>query len=146
VLNQCREIVKRIEERDPRLIRPFAFSEIPVDEVFAAIDDLDSTRSRCPLLDESGKCVLYSARPTACRYEGIPQIDEHGFVVVAEVCEKNFRGEDSRERHDLAFPYYVLDGILKDLEARYNPIAFGDPEERKTFIAVSLLGMFPRVS
>jgi hypothetical protein len=67
-------------------------------------------------------------------------------VVVAEVCEKNFRGEDSAERHDLAFPYYVLDGILKDLEERYNPTAFGDPEERKTFIAVSLLGMLPRVS
>ncbi len=140
VLDQCREIAKRIKEQDPRLIRPFSFSEIPVDEVFAAIDDLDSTRTRCPLLDESGRCLLYSAQPTACRYEGIPQIDENGFVVVADVCERNFRGENTAERHDLAFPYYTLDDMLKDLEERYNRIVFGGPEERKTFIALSLLG------
>lgn len=42
-------------------------------------DDDDDADGRCPLLDASGKCIVYSARPLGCRTFFCERArDEHG--------------------------------------------------------------------
>ncbi|MCL5056518.1 MAG: YkgJ family cysteine cluster protein [Actinobacteria bacterium] len=62
-------------------------------------------RVRCPLLDEGGKCVLYSARPLTCRVYGIPTLIS-GKV---RACWK--AGFQEGREH----PVYDLDGAYRSL-------------------------------
>lgn len=62
-------------------------------------------RVRCPLLDEGGKCALYSVRPLTCRVYGIPTLIS-GKV---RACWKaGF--QEGRE-----YPVYDLDGAYREL-------------------------------
>ena len=78
-------------------VLPLEFERI--DQAVRALPDVDKTAikarlakgtkdARCPLLDRSGACRVYEARPMICRSHGLPiQVGE---PLVWDVCHLNF--------------------------------------------------------
>ena len=83
VLSLCRPRLSELRQRWPKLTSPYLLNALPEEEWTAmAEDDL----TPCPLLDESGYCLVYPARPMACRLHGLPNIDANGEDFDGTVC------------------------------------------------------------
>ena len=65
-----------------------AISALPTADRAALRDRLITGKddSRCPLLDDAGRCRVYAARPLSCRSHGLPV----QFEGRRDVCELNF--------------------------------------------------------
>lgn len=66
---------------------------------------LGRERVRCPLLNDDGKCILYSYRPITCRVYGIPTVSGGN----THVCYKaGFKEGES-------YPTFDLDNVFREL-------------------------------
>ncbi len=66
ILRQVEKYEKEWKKKAPAVITPFILSTVKI---------------RCPLLDESNRCMLYHVRPVTCRLYGIPvRINGETFV------------------------------------------------------------------
>jgi len=59
----------------------------------------------CPLLGESGECLIYEDRPMSCRLEGVPMVDVRDGLF-GDWCELNFEdGFPDAARQDFELDY-----------------------------------------
>lgn len=83
VLQRCRPRLAELSQRWPALRHPYLLNALPEEE-WSAMPEEDQTP--CPLLDGSGRCLIYQARPLTCRLHGLPNIDVSGEDFDGTVC------------------------------------------------------------
>ena len=83
VLNRCQPRLTELRGRWPKLSHPYLLNAIPEEE-WLSMPEEDQTP--CPLLDENGYCLVYSARPMTCRLHGLPNVDVSGEDFEGTVC------------------------------------------------------------
>jgi Fe-S-cluster containining protein len=83
VLNRCQPRHVELLGRWPELNNPYLLNALPEEE-WLSMPEEDQTP--CPLLDESGYCLVYAARPLTCRLHGLPNIDVSGEDFEGTVC------------------------------------------------------------
>lgn len=76
----------------PALEPPFILNVRPEEDWEELMPDDDETP--CPLLSESGECLVYQFRPMTCRLHGIPLVDISGEIFHEEYCTRNFPASD----------------------------------------------------
>lgn len=69
---------------------PYLLNLRPEEEWSALMSDEDETP--CPLLSDSGTCLVYDHRPMTCRLHGLPLIDVSGEIMHDEWCTMNLTG------------------------------------------------------
>lgn len=83
VLARCRPRLLELGRRWPELRPPYLLNGLPEPE-WTSMPDEDHTP--CPLLDDQGRCLAYTARPLICRLHGLPNIDLSGEDFDGTVC------------------------------------------------------------
>lgn len=94
VRRKARIRLDSITARWPAFTSPWILNRIPEGEWDAIMPEEDETP--CPLLSESGACLVYGHRPMTCRLNGIPLIDTSGEELFDEWCTLNFTDIDPR--------------------------------------------------
>ncbi len=102
-----REAVLRAKKADKKLQKIEQKLQQYEDDPRARALVAGKERIKCPLLKDSGKCMLYFHRPITCRAYGIPTVAGGS----AHVCYKaGFEGGES-------YPTFNLDTVFKELYA-----------------------------
>ena len=83
VVNRCQPRLSELRGRWPALSHPYLLNTLPEEE-WLAMPEEDQTP--CPLLDESGYCLVYAARPMTCRLHGLPNVDIGGEDFDGTIC------------------------------------------------------------
>lgn len=83
VLTKCRSRLAQLQHRWPQLQQPYLLNTLPEEE-WTAMPEEDATR--CPLLDQQGRCLVYASRPLVCRLHGLPNVDAAGEDFEGTVC------------------------------------------------------------
>jgi len=97
---------------------------------------------RCPLLFDSGECLVYDHRPLSCRLEGVPMVDMND-EPFGDWCELNFKhGLTPAATRDLRQDY---DRIASQDESRSAAVAerAGIAEPRAVTFIPSAIAEFP---
>lgn len=90
----------------PAFISPWTLNHIPESEWDAMMPEEDE--APCPLLSETGTCLVYDHRPMTCRLNGIPLIDISGEELFDDWCTLNFVDSDPLAFEDLRHPFNDL--------------------------------------
>jgi len=90
----------------PDFKRPWMLNHIPEEQWDAMMPEEDETS--CPLLSDSGACLVYAYRPMTCRLNGIPLIDTDGEPFFDEWCTLNFVENDPTGLADIRHPFNDL--------------------------------------
>jgi Fe-S-cluster containining protein len=90
----------------PAFISPWTLNHIPESEWDAMMPEEDGTP--CPLLSETGTCLVYDHRPMTCRLNGIPLIDISGEELFDDWCTLNFVDSDPLAIVDLRHSFNDL--------------------------------------
>ena len=106
ISNTAYERLNTLARQFPLFVEPWILNRIPEPEWDAIMPEEDETP--CPLLSESGNCMVYEYRPMTCRLNGIPLIDISGEELFDEWCSLNFIGEDPLEYEGLRFRFKEL--------------------------------------
>ena len=83
ILIRCQSRLSNLLGRWPDLDNPYFLNALPEEE-WLSMPEADQTP--CPLLDENGYCLVYTARPLTCRLHGLPNIDVSGEDFDGTVC------------------------------------------------------------
>lgn len=92
--------------RWPAFTTPWILNSIPETEWDDMMPEDDETP--CPLLSETGSCLVYAHRPMTCRLNGIPLLDVSGEELFDDWCTLNFVGSDPLLFSDLRHPFNDL--------------------------------------
>jgi len=92
--------------RWPIFTAPWLLNPIPEIEWDDMMPEDDETP--CPLLSETGTCLVYAHRPMTCRLNGIPLIDVSGEELFDDWCTLNFADSDPRSAEDLRYAFNEL--------------------------------------
>ena len=92
--------------RWPTFTTPWILNSIPETEWDDMMPEDDETP--CPLLSETGTCLVYAHRPMTCRLNGIPLIDVSGEELFDDWCTLNFADSDPRSAEDLRHAFNEL--------------------------------------
>ena len=92
--------------RWPAFRAPWILNPIPETEWDDMMPEDDETP--CPLLSETGVCLVYAHRPMTCRLNGIPLIDLSGEELFDDWCTLNFVDSDPLTAEDLRYPFNEL--------------------------------------
>jgi Fe-S-cluster containining protein len=104
VRSRARAQLERMRTRAPSWQAPWDLAQLGEEAFDTLIEGFAD--EPCPLLDQSGACLLYAYRPLVCRMMGLPMMTASG-VVLDNACPIQDR-----------FPVYAaLDPQLFDLEA-----------------------------
>ncbi|MBK5276786.1 MAG: YkgJ family cysteine cluster protein [Desulfuromonadales bacterium] len=90
----------------PEFGRPWMLNHIPEEQWDAMMPEEDETP--CPLLSDTGACLVYAYRPMTCRLNGIPLIDIDGEPFFDEWCTLNFVENDPTGHEDIRHPFNDL--------------------------------------
>lgn len=90
----------------PAFSSPWILNRIPETEWDTMMPEEDETP--CPLLSETGACLVYDHRPMTCRLNGIPLIDTSGEELFDDWCTLNFTDADPLVFPDLRHPFNDL--------------------------------------
>ena len=130
--------LKQIRSIWPEFSHPFTLnhrSEEEIEELMATDND-----SKCILLDDQGRCLLYDCRPMTCRLHGLPLVDVSGEVMESEWCTKNFIDGDPLKLTSLCGPFEELFRNEATLVRYFTKELLGKTvNEMDTFIPTSLL-------
>ena len=102
----ARERLKALSQQFPLFVAPWILNQISETEWDAIMPEEDE--APCPLLSESGECLVYEYRPMTCRLNGIPLIDVSGEELFDEWCTLNFISENPLKYEDLRFEFTDL--------------------------------------
>lgn len=91
VLEKAEKRLRMLRLSWPEFDEPCLLNVRPEEDWDELMPDEDETP--CPLLSESGMCLVYKYRPMTCRLHGIPLVDVSGEVFHDEWCTKNFADE-----------------------------------------------------
>jgi len=100
------ERLKALSLEFPLFVEPWILNPIPEPEWDAIMPEEDE--APCPLLSETGGCLIYEYRPMTCRLNGIPLIDVSGEELFDEWCTLNFVEENPLKFEDLRFGFTEL--------------------------------------
>jgi Fe-S-cluster containining protein len=138
VLEKARKRLERLRRVWPEFDEPYLLNVRPEEEWEDLMPDSDETP--CPLLTDSGECLVYEYRPMTCRLHGIPLVDVSGEVFQDEWCTLNFGGERPLENRDLYWNFSVLFQTETALFQQFTMDLFNQCiNELDTLIPVSLL-------
>ncbi len=140
-----RKAMKRAERRLnmlrkewPELDRPYILNTRPEDDWEKLMPDDDEIP--CPLLSESGECLVYEYRPMTCRLHGIPLVDLSGEVFHDEWCTMNFSGENPLTDNRLHWDFSICFETEIYLFRQFTFKLFNQyVSELDTFIPLALL-------
>lgn len=90
----------------PGFSRPWILNSMPEEMWDELMPEDDETP--CPLLSDSGACLVYEHRPMTCRLNGIPMIDTDGEELFDEWCTLNFVDCDPVRLEDIRHPFNEL--------------------------------------
>lgn len=123
--------LKRGDEADKELEKLEKMLKTFEDDPQMSAYSMAKARIRCPLLNDSNECILYSYRPITCRVYGIPTMVQG----VPRVCGK------AGFQKNQTYPTFNLDGVhreLYQLSAELLGKAEGkDPERASLLLSVS---------
>lgn len=106
VILAARQRLNSLSDQFPAFAEPWLLNAIPEAEWEALMPEEDQTP--CPLLSETGHCLVYQHRPMTCRLNGIPLIDLSGEELFDEWCTLNFVGKNPRRLRGLRFGFTEL--------------------------------------
>ncbi len=122
----------------PELDKPFILNLRPEDDWEKLMPDDDETP--CPLLSETGECLVYEYRPMTCRLHGIPLVDNSGEVFHDEWCTKNYIGENPLADSGLHWNFFACFEIEIHLFRQLMSKLFNQYiNELDTFVPLALL-------
>lgn len=138
VLEKAEERLKMLRQKWPEFDKPYLLNTRPEDDWEKLMPDEDETP--CPLLSETGECLVYGYRPMTCRLHGMPLVDVSGEVFHDEWCTKNFAGENPLAESGL---YWNFSTCFETEIAIFRQFTFKlfnrCVNELDTFIPLSLL-------
>ncbi len=138
VMHKAQQRLKLMKKVWPELDVPFILNVRPEEDWEALMPDDDDTP--CPLLSESGECLVYDFRPMTCRLHGIPLVDISGEVFHDEWCTMNFVGEFPLEMSELYWEFLVcFQTEIKLFQHFTYKLIHQCINELDTFIPLSLL-------
>ena len=106
IKDNANERLKSLSQQFPLFIEPWILNQLPELEWDAIMPEEDE--APCPLLSETGFCLVYEYRPMTCRLNGIPLIDVSGEELFDEWCTLNFVKENPLQYEDLRFGFTEL--------------------------------------
>lgn len=106
VVSTSQHRLDSLSDQFPAFVEPWLLNAIPEEEWELLMPEEDQTP--CPLLSESGQCLVYDYRPMTCRLNGIPLIDLSGEELFDEWCTLNFVRKDPRRLPGLRFGFTEL--------------------------------------
>jgi Fe-S-cluster containining protein len=138
VLEKAKRWLEVIRQTWPGFDAPYILNIRPEADWQALMSEDDQTP--CPLLSDSGECLVYDYRPMTCRLHGIPNIDLSGEHFSDEWCTRNFTGTDplaiKELRWEFANCFQTELSIFKQFTAKQFKQSFN---ELDTFIPLALL-------
>ncbi len=143
VLERSRPRLVELGNRWPELKNPFLLNVLPESE-WQMMPEEDLTP--CPLLDDQGYCLVYSARPLTCRLHGLPNIDLNGEDFDGTVCTLHSGAPASLSDEILRWRFREVFGREVELFRRFTRALTGKPwQELDTFIPLALLADYDKV-
>jgi len=136
ILTRCRQRLASLQQRWPEFDAPWILNRLPSDE-WQEMPEEDTTP--CPLLADSGLCLVYNHRPMTCRLHGLPNIDASGEDFSTTLCSLNEAiGELAPE--GLRWSFRTLFTRELALFGHFTRMLTGTPlQEFDTFIPTALL-------
>ncbi|MBE0577685.1 MAG: YkgJ family cysteine cluster protein [Desulfuromonadales bacterium] len=143
VLIRCQSRLSDLLGRWPGLNNPYFLNALPEEE-WLSMPEADQTP--CPLLDENGYCLVYTARPLTCRLHGLPNIDVSGEDFDGTVCTLHAGNPLSLPERVLRWRFREVFTQEVDLFHRLTKELHGDSwTELDTFIPLALLADYTAV-
>ena len=137
VLAKAQNRLTQLKQLWPELKPPYILNQLPHNDWEEMPED-DPTP--CPLLDDSGSCMIYRHRPLLCRLHGLPNIDSSGEIFQADYCTLNFPSSDATQIEQLRHPFRELYRREFDLLGEFSETVLGHRNlEIDTFIPLALL-------
>ncbi|MGW8312075.1 MAG: YkgJ family cysteine cluster protein [Desulfuromonadales bacterium] len=102
VLDRCQPRLVELGRRWPGLKNPYLLNALPEEEW---TDMPEDDQTSCPLLSETGHCLVYPARPLTCRLHGLPNIDYCGEDFDGTVCTLHAGAPTSLPEHVLRWRF-----------------------------------------
>lgn len=138
VLEKVKRRLTLLRDEWPELDAPYILNVRSEEDWEELMPDDDETP--CPLLSETGECLVYDYRPMTCRLHGIPNIDLSGEVFFDEWCTLNFLGMNPLERKELRWGFADCFQIEISLFRQFTYKLFNQYiNELDTFIPTALL-------
>lgn len=138
VLKKAHARKLQLQEIWPELTAPFILNHRPEAEWTELMPDEDETP--CVLLDDDGRCLVYSHRPMTCRLHGLPLVDSGGEIMHDEWCTENFTDCDPLLLPELAAPFDRIFRSEVKLGREFTRELLGEVVyELDTFIPLALL-------
>jgi len=103
VLDKSGKRLAMIRDKWPEFDAPYILNVRPEQDWHMLMPDDDETA--CPLLSDSGECLVYDYRPMTCRLHGLPNVDLSGEVFSEGWCTLNFSGENPLDRKELRWGF-----------------------------------------
>jgi len=143
VLERSRPRLVELGSRWPELKNPFLLNVLPESE-WQMMPEEDLTP--CPLLNDQGYCLVYSARPLTCRLHGLPNIDLNGEDFDGTVCTLHSGESASLSDEVLRWRFREVFGREVELFRHFTRALTRKPwQELDTFIPLALLADYDKV-
>jgi Fe-S-cluster containining protein len=137
VLQKSEKRLKSLRQKWPDFYEPYILNVKPEEDWQELMPDDDETP--CPLLSDTGKCLVYDYRPMTCRLHGIPLVDVSGEVFHDEWCSMNFQGGNPLSDGNLHWNFSICFQTELSLFQEFTYILFNQYiSELDTFIPASL--------
>ena len=138
VLDKADKRLGIIREVWPEFDAPYLLNVRPEQDWQMLMPENDETA--CPLLSDSGECLVYDYRPMTCRLHGLPNVDFSGEVFSEGWCTLNFSGENPLDRKELQWGFADCFQIEITLFQQFTFALFKQCiNELDTFIPMALL-------
>jgi len=137
VLPKARARLAELQRLWPDFNEPYVLNGMP-DAMWTEMPEDDLTP--CPLLDDTGCCLVYSWRPMTCRLHGLPNIDLSGESFSDDWCTLNFTDSDPLLKPELRWSFRSAFETELRLFREYAKRLCGRAyNELDTFIPLALL-------
>ncbi len=132
-------IQEQIEKECCGLTDPY-FLFISAERVDGIVESIGEVR--CPFLGEQNQCLIYDARPIACRLEGIPMVDTCDGLF-GDWCDLNFKdGFVGDPPQDLCLDYYEIQAIEQKTTEKLSAVLLSTRLEEVTVFIPSIVAAY----
>ena len=138
VLDKSGKRLAMIREEWPEYGAPYILNVRPEEDWQMLMPEDDDLA--CPLLSDSGECLVYDYRPMTCRLHGLPNVDFSGEIFSEGWCTLNFPAENPLDRKELRWGFADCFNMEITLFQHFTYKLFNQCiNELDTFIPMALL-------